>query len=374
MYIWKQSDWPGFIWSYESIVPALSKVHRKQGHLLGQIEGLGFRAKEKAYVETLTKDVVKTSEIEGEILDEQQVRSSIARKLGLMHAGIHKRDHAVEGIVDMTIDATGNAVSPLTTERLFQWHRLLFPKNYSGWHKIAVGRWRDDSNGPMVVQSGSEGKIRIHFEAPPASRLDREMKAFLEWFEKGTTVDWILKAAVAHIWFVTVHPFDDGNGRIARAISDLALARADNMSQRFYSMSARIRTDRKQYYDVLERSQKGSLDITQWVDWFINCVDQAIDDAQCSVDSSLVKQLFWNDLELEIGEHQRKVLNKLLDESRTSLKTSDYARIAKCSQDTAYRDILELVSLGVFSKDTSGGRSTKYLLRTDSLKAPGSDN
>lgn len=366
MYIWEQTAWPRFSWSYEALANPLADIHRKQGRLLGQMEGLGFRAQQQACVETLTLDVVKTSEIEGEMLDAHLVRSSIARKLGLMEAGVGKTDRTIEGVVDMTMDATRNSKTPLTVDRLYDWHRSLFPFKRSGWHEVSVGTWRDDANGPMVVVSGSEGKQHIHYQAPPADRLDDEMKAFLHWFEHGPGIDWVLKSAVAHLWFVTIHPFDDGNGRIARAIADMALARSDETSQRFYSMSARIRAERSHYYDNLERTQKGSLDVTQWIEWFLGCLSRAIDNAQSGVHVVLHKQDFWNNFpDLDINERQRKVLNKLLDESKSSLKTSDYARIAKCSQDTAHRDMLALVSLGLLSKDAAGGRSTKYLLNTN---------
>lgn len=363
MYIWEQSPWPRFTWSYEVLAIRLANIHRKQGRLLGQMESLGFRAQQQACVETLTQDVVKTSEIEGEILDARQVRSSIRRKLGLMQAGMGNKDRAIEGVVDMTLDATRNAGALLTTERLYDWHRKLFPSKRRGWHEISVGSWRNDSSGPMVIVSGPQGKQRIHFQAPPANRLDDEMKTFLEWFEGSPGIDWILKSTVAHLWFVTIHPFDDGNGRIARAISDMALARSDESPQRFYSMSARIRIERKKYYDTLERTSRGSLDVTPWIEWFLDCLSAAIDDAHTGIDRVLQKQHFWSNLdELEITERQRKVLNKLLDEAKTSLKTSDYSRIAKCSQDTAHRDMLELVSLGLLSKDSAGGRSTRYVL------------
>lgn len=341
-------------------------MQRKQGRLLGQIEGLGFKDQEKAHVEALTQDVVKTSEIEGEKLDEQQVRSSIARKLRLMDAGTAKEDRTIEGIVDMTLDATRNATSPLSKERMYQWHRLFFPNGESGWKKIAVGQWREE---PMIILSGPEGKQKIHFEAPPAEQIDADMTNLVEWFERAGELDWVLKAAISHVWFETIHPFDDGNGRIGRAVVDMALARSDAMSQRFYSMSARIRKDRGQYYDMLERTQKGSLDITPWINWFLACLSRAIDDSHMNIALALEKQAFWQKLSgLEITARQMKVLNKLLDESKTTLKTSDYARIAKCSQDTAHRDILELLDRGILFKDTSGGRSTKYVLRQDALE------
>lgn len=365
MYIWQHSEWPSFRWSYEAISSALAAVQRRQGRLLGQIEALGFKAQEQAHVESLTQDVLKTSEIEGEKLNEELVRSSIARKLNLPGAGTTKADRAIDGIVDITIDATRNANEPLSKERLWQWHRSLFPTAQSGWKDIVVGRWRSE---PMVIVSGSEGKQKIHYEAPPPERIDREMSALIDWFERGPDIDWVLKAAVAHLWFETIHPFDDGNGRIGRAIADMALARSDEMSQRFYSMSARVRIDRSQYYDMLERTQKGSLDITPWINWFLACLTRAISDSQTNVEIALEKQAFWQKLRsLEISDRQQKVLNKIFDESKTTLKSSDYARIAKCSQDTAHRDILDLIDKGILFKEDSGGRSTRYVVRGDAL-------
>jgi len=365
MHIWQQPNWPRFTWSYEALFTTLAAVQRQQGRLLGQIEGLGFIDRQKAIVEALTEEVVKTSEIEGEQLDEHQVRSSIARKLQLPNAGITKQDHAVEGIVDLMIDATRNAKTPLSKERLWQWHRLLFPKGAARWSKIRVGQWRTE---PMMIISGTEEKHKTHFEAPPAASVDAEMSSFIDWFET-TDVNWIMKAAISHIWFESIHPFEDGNGRIGRAIADLCLARSDEMSQRFYSMSARIRKDRSQYYDMLERSQKGSLDITGWIDWFLGCLSRAIDDSQTNIQIALHKQAFWLQLTgLDISDRQRKVLNKWLDESKTTLKSSDYGRIGKCSPDTALRDISDLIDKGILFKDESGGRSTKYVIRHDMLR------
>ncbi len=317
----------------------------------------------EAHLRTLTDDVVRSSEIEGELLDSEQVRSSIARRLGMDTGGLIPADRDVEGVVEMMMDATGNYAAPLTQERLFAWHASLFPTGRSGMSCIVVGDWRDDGNGPMRVISGPVGKERVHFEAPFAKRIPAEMKQFLLWFNAPVNIDPLVIAALSHLWFVTIHPFEDGNGRIARAVADMALARAEKAGQRFYSMSAQIRKERNHYYDMLERTQKGDLDISAWLHWFLNCLQRAIDGAQETLSVVLSKAQFWKRYaRTPFNARQVTILNRLLDGFEGKLTTSKWAKIAQCSQDTAYRDILTLLDLGVLQKDAGGGRSTSYSL------------
>jgi Fic family protein len=362
-YIWQLPGWPEFTWSHERIAAPLAGARHKQGRLLGRMEALGFRLTEEAILQTLTQDVLKTSEIEGETLDPAQVRSSLARRLGIDIGALTRADRNVEGVVEMTLDATRHYDRELTAERLFAWHAALFPTGRSGMARIRVGAWRDDSAGPMQVISGPAGKEHVHYQAPPAQRLEAEMADFLEWFNREGAMDPVLKAAVAHLWFVTIHPFDDGNGRIARAVADMALARSERSNQRFYSMSAQIRQERNAYYDVLERTQKASLDITAWMEWFLGCLSRAIDRAGDTLAAVIDKARFW---ERHRGEsfngRQLKVLNRMLDGFEGKLTSSKWAKLAGCSQDTAHRDITDLVSRGVLRKDPAGGRSTSYSL------------
>jgi len=329
------------------------------------MEGLGFNLQQEAVLETLMADVLKSSEIEGEKLNAEQVRSSIARRLGIDIGALTPADRNVEGVVEMMLDATRHYDQPLTAERLFAWHASLFPRGRSGMNTIKTGAWRDDNTGPMQVVSGAIGKERVHFEAPKADRLAGEMGSFLGWFEGKGQIDPVLKAGLAHLWFVTVHPFDDGNGRIARAVADLALARSENSPQRFYSMSAQIRIERNFYYDILERTQKGSMDITPWMEWFLGCLGRAIDGAQDTLSVVLDKARFWERVQdVQLTDRQRLVINRLLDGLEGKLTTSKYAALAKCSQDTAHRDILALVNHGVLKQNAEGGRSTSYSLAT----------
>lgn len=363
MYIWKKRDWPALTWDAESLSGLLARVSHEQGRLLGRMEGLGFELKAEAHLQTLTEDVVKSSEIEGEKLDVEQVRSSIARRLGMDVGGLVAADREVEGVVEMMLDATANNAQPLTIERLFDWHAALFPTGRSGMRKINVGAWREDRDGPMQVVSGPVGKEKVHFEAPPAVRIPAEMERFLDWFAAPGEMNPLLMAGLAHLWFVTIHPFDDGNGRIARAIADMTLARAEKTVQRFYSMSAQIRRERNDYYTLLERTQKGELDITPWQDWFLNCLMRSIEGAEDRLGVVLKKAQFWQRFAAEsLNNRQIKVLNRLLDRFEGKLTSSKWAKIAKCSQDTAYRDILDLVERGVLQKDPGGGRSTSYSL------------
>jgi Fic family protein len=362
-YIHELKDWPKFHWSHERIAEHLAAVSRHQGRLIGRMEGLGIQLRAEAVLESLTEEVIKSSEIEGEVLDKEQVRSSIARRLGLDIGALSPVDRNVEGVVEMMLDATQGYDQALTEERLFGWHAALFPTGRSGMSKITVGGWRTDNSGPMQVVSGPIGRERVHYEAPVAARLKSEMRAFLKWFNSSAAIDPVLKAAVAHLWFVTVHPFEDGNGRIARAIADMALARSEESPRRFYSMSAQIRVERKGYYDILEATQKGDLDITAWLQWFLACLDRAFNGAEITLASVLRKARFWDAYANEkFNDRQRKVLNRVLDGFEGKLTTSKWAALTKSSTDTAFRDLDDLFKRGILGKDEAGGRSTNYSL------------
>lgn len=363
MYIHERQDWPDFRWKIERLAESLASVRYRQGGLIGQMKGLGFRLQQEAVLETLTKDVQKTSEIEGEKLDAGQVRSSVARRLGLDIAGLRPADRKVEAVVEMMLDATGRYDRPLTDERLFGWHAALFPAGRSGMTKIRTGAWRGESAGPMRVVSGPVGKEKVHFEAPPANRLKKEMTAFLKWFEGKDAIDPVLRAGLAHLWFVTIHPFEDGNGRIARAIADMALARSEHSAQRFYSMSAQIQVEHKEYYHILEGTQKGAMDVTPWMLWFLDCLGRAIDGAHFTLKAVIDKARFWERMkDVPLNDRQRSVINRLLNGFEGKLTSSKYAKLTKCSQDTAHRDILALVERGVLVRNPEGGRSTSYSL------------
>jgi Fic family protein len=363
-YIYHLPDWPHFRWGNDAISPRLAEIRHRQGRLLGRMEALGFSIQKEAELATLTLDVVKSSEIEGENLDSEQVRSSIARRLGMDIAGITPTDRHVEGIVEMMLDATQNFDKPIDRERLFAWHAALFPTGRSGMNKIVVGAWRNDSSGPMEVVSGPIDKERVHYQAPAASLVDGEMYRFIEWANESDGVDPVLRAALAHLWFVTIHPFDDGNGRIARALADLMLARSERSAQRFYSMSAQIRLERNDYYDILERTQKGTLDITPWMEWFLECLGRAFGGTENTLANVLHKSRFWEKYSgLTLNDRQRLVLNALLDGFEGKLTTVKWARLAKTSHDTALRDIQDLINRGILEKDSGGGRSTSYSLR-----------
>jgi len=363
-YIHENPDWPSLRWDNARLLPLLADIRHRQGRLLGRMEGLGFRLRAEANLTTLTADVTKSSAIEGERLDAAQVRSSIARRLGLDFGGQVKASREVEGVVEMMLDATQKYAEPLTSERLFGWHAALFPTRRSGMRRITVGSWRPASAGSMQVVSGPIGRERVHFEAPAAKRLRREVAAFLDWFETVKDLDPVLKAGIAHFWFVTLHPFEDGNGRISRAIADLALARAEGTSERFYSMSTQIEAEKKQYYLQLERSQKGGLDITAWLEWFLGCLGRAIAGSETGLAVVLNKARTWEHINsrTSVNERQRKVINRLLDGFEGKLSTSKYAKLAKCSADTALRDIKLLLDQGILIQEEGGGRSTSYRL------------
>jgi len=362
-YIYQLKNWPDFKWNQETIIPKLIAVRHRQGLLLGKMGNLGFMIKEEAILNTLTLDVLKSSEIEGEILNPDQVRSSIARRLGMDIAGLVPSDRNVEGVVEMVLDATQNFERTLTQERLFEWHASLFPTGRSGMYTINVGNWRNGSNGPMQVVSGAIGFEKVHFEAPAAEVISDEMQLFFKWFNESNEIDPVIKAAIAHLWFVTIHPFEDGNGRIARAITDMQLTRADGIAQRFYSMSAQIRVERKAYYEILEQTQKGALDITKWIYWFLNCLDRALQETDNTLSKVLEKTHFWNShVSVHFNERQRSMINKMLDGFEGKVTTSKWASITKCSHDSALRDIQDLINKNIIYKDASGGRSTSYLL------------
>ena len=362
-YIHELKNWPDFYWDQKYLANQLARVRHSQGRLIGQMEGLGFALRAEATLQTLTEDVIKSSEIEGEKLDRLQVRSSLAKHLGMDIGGLTTPDRNVEGISEVMIDATQKFEKPLTADRLFGWHSALFPTGRSGMSKIKVGKWRNDKEGPMQVISGPMGKTKVHYEAPEASRLKQEMKTFLEWFNQEDQNDPVIKAGLAHFWFVTIHPFDDGNGRIARAIADMALAHSENSSQRFYSMSAQICLERKAYYDILEETQKGDLDITNWLEWFLSCLGRAFEGAETILSAVLKKTRFWEaHKEEQFNDRQKKILNRLLDGFEGKLTSSKWATLGKCSQDTASRDIDDLVKRKILVKGLGGGRSTSYSL------------
>jgi Fic family protein len=363
-YIHELPDWPRFTWDHKRIAGRLSAARHQQGLLLGRMGALGFKVNEETLLLTLTADVVKTSEIEGEALDAEQVRSSLARRLGIDIGGVKPADRHVEGVVEMMLDATQRYDQLLIEERLFGWHAALFPTGRSGAHPIHAGAWRDDRTAPMQVVSGPVGRERVHFEAPPAARLDDEMHRFLEWFNGDTTTEPVLKAAQAHLWFVTIHPFDDGNGRIARAIADMALARSEGSPRRFYSMSAQIRQERRDYYRILEHTQQGTMDITPWMEWFLGCLTRAIASAQTALSGVLTTARHWEKLrDVTLNDRQRLVINRLLGGLEGTLTTSKWAALTKTSLDTALRDIQQLVERDVLVRNAAGGRSTSYSLR-----------
>lgn len=363
-YIWRQDDWPHWRYDLARLAPLLAQVHQSQGRLLGRMHDLGVGLRDQATLRVLTQDVLKSSEIEGEKLNPDSVRSSLARRLGVDIGALAPADRSVEGVVDMVLDATQNHQSHLTAERLFGWHAAMFPTGYSGLTKIRAGAWRDDAQGPMQVVSGPLGRQKVHYEAPPAHLLPAEMTGFLLWFNVAQVADPVLKAGLAHLWFVTVHPFEDGNGRIARAVGDMALARAERSAQRFYSLSAQIQRERKDYYGMLERTQKGTLDVTDWLEWFLGCMLRAIQGAEETLAAVLTKASFWQRWAgTPMNERQIKLLNKLLDGFEGKLTSSKWAAMTKCSADTALRDITDLLDRGVLVKSSAGGRSTSYELK-----------
>jgi Fic family protein len=362
-YIYQNADWPKFKWDNERLLPILGKVRNMQGKIVGKMDALGFDLRNEASLETITQDVLKSSEIEGELLNPSQVRSSIAIRLGVEISGIIASDRNVEGVVDMMLDATQNFIDPLSAQRLYNWHHALFPAGRSGMYTIQAGSWRNDANGPMQVISGTYGKQKVHFQAPDAKNIPDQMSRFIKWFNSDNSLDDVFKAGIAHLWFITLHPFDDGNGRIARAITDMQLTRADSVPQRFYSMSSQIQKERKGYYDVLEATQKGDLDITVWLEWFLNRLSDALEASGEILAKVIRKHLFWDKNAVKIeNSRQRQILEKLLDNFEGNLTSAKWAKIAKCSPDTALRDINDLIEKGILKKSEAGGRSTNYEL------------
>lgn len=360
-YIYQHESWPHFTWKEAVIQQVFGEVRHLQGKISGQMQALGFSSKEEVELSTLTLNVVKSSEIEGEHLNIQQVRSSIARRLGLDIAGLVPSDRSVDGVVDMVLDATKNYLAPLTDERLFGWHAALFPTGYSGMYKIETGSYR---SGEMQIVSGAMGKEKVHFDAPKAAEVQGEMKHFLDWFNGNSVVDPVLKAAIAHFWFIIIHPFDDGNGRIARALADLQLTRAEDRPEPFYSMAVQIMAERKQYYAVLQKVQHSNGDITEWLEWFLNCLKNALTETDNTLRNILRKAIFWQLHEsTPLNDRQRLLLNKLLDGFEGKLKSSKWAKLAKCSSDTALRDIKDLIDKTILKQEEGGGRSTNYELR-----------
>ncbi len=363
MYIWELPDWPHFRWDSNALVQGLAAAHLKQGRLLGRMERLGFDLRLSAELLATTEEALKNADIEGEILNPDSVRSSVARRLGVPDGAIGPEDRRVEGIVAMTLDATRNFAAPLTRERLFNWQAALFPDRSSGFRPIKVGGWREDVDGPMQVVSGSLGHERVHYQAPPAARIEAEMEAFLGWFNQAQTIDGIVHAAKAHLWFVTIHPFADGNGRIARALADMSLTRSENSPQRFYSLSSQIRRDRSAYYGSLESTQRGNLDITARLLWFIECFSKTLDSAEQACANVLRKADFWQRYALtDLNERQRKVLNRYLDGFEGKLTARKWLALAKCSMPTAQRDIKDLIDKGLLVRNAGGSKNTSYAL------------
>ncbi len=361
MYLWEVPDWPTFSFDSEAVRDSLASARLKQGRLLGSMSALGFSLSAEAQSLALTEEVVKNSEIEGEKLDQVSVRSSVARRLSL--DAPFRFDRRAEGAVEIAMDAARNYQTPLTEERLFGWHAALFPEGYSGAWKIRTAAWRDDAKGPMVIVSGAIGKEKVHFQAPPASRVPLEMTRFLDWFNGEQTLDGILKASIAHLWFVEIHPFEDGNGRIARTLTDMALARSENSEKRFYSLSRQILKERKSYYAALERTDRGGLDVTGWISWFLGCFSRAVDDAGSIYSQVLTKARFWTiHSQSPFSERQKLVLDRYLDGRKGSLTARTWATIAKCSLSTAERDIRELLEAGVLSRNPGGSKNTSFSL------------
>jgi Fic family protein len=368
-YIHELPDWPAFRWNEAALLPSVAASRFEQGRLLGRMEAVGLALRDEASLASLTADVIETSRIEGEHLDRDQVRSSLARRLGIDIGALTPADRSVEGVVAMTLDAVGRQEAPLTADRLFGWHASLFPGGRSGLRTIRVGTWRDDREGPMQVVSGPIGRERVHYEAPAADRLPREVAAFLDWFNAPPPgLDPLLVSGLAHLWFVTIHPFDDGNGRIARAVADMALARAERSGRRFYSMSSQIRAEREAYYRILESTQKApSLDVTPWLAWFVACFARAVAQAEEALRGVLARAEFWQaHAQTPFNDRQRRVLMRLLDGFESKLTSSKWAKLARCSPDTALRDIQDLVTRGILTRDPAGGRSTSYSLSVPS--------
>lgn len=363
MYIWQRPDWPRFEWSERRVLEPLASARHKQGRLLGTMARLGFELKLEAQLEALTENVIKSSEIEGDVLDRAGVRASVARRLGIADAGLVRTDRRTDGVVAMMLDATEKYETPLSRERLFGWQAALFPGGYSDLRPVRTGAWRDDAAGPMQVVSGREGKWRVHFEAPPAARLDLEMGRFLEWFNRRTEPEGLLRAGLAHLWFETLHPFEDGNGRVGRAIADQALAQSEGSRQRFYSLASQLQNERTDYYDMLERAGRGTMDVSDWLVWFLSCLARAIEGAEAVCARVLKKADFWQlHAQERLSERQKKVVNRLLDGFEGKLTAKKWAALCKCSVPTAQRDINDLLERRVLRRNPGGSKNTSYRL------------
>ena len=363
MYVWECRGWPKFRWDLNALLEPLASARLKQGRLLGTMIRLGFDLKLEAQLASLTENVIKSSEIEGEALEGAAVRSSVARRLGVAEASVTPADRRTEGVVEMMLDATERFDTPLTAKRLFGWHAALFPTGYAGVRPVSVGGWRHDADGPMQVVSGPLGRERVHYQAPPAPKVAAEMTRFLEWFNRRTEPEGLLRAGLAHLWLVTIHPFDDGNGRIARAVADQALAQSEGSSQRFYSMSSQIRKERTRYYDLLERTQRSGLDITEWLGWFLGCLARAIEGAETVSATVLAKADFWQRAAREpFTPRQKLVLNRFLDGFEGNLTARKWSVIGKCSVPTAQRDLNDLVERGILRRNPGGSKNTSYSL------------
>lgn len=361
MFIYSLADWPHFHWDIEKLMPLLAGVRNKQGRLLGKMSTLGFDLRQQANMNTLTHEIIQSNRIEGEVLQQNQVRSSVARRLGLDDGAVASTSERLEGLVTMMMDATQHFEQDLTKERLFQWHASIFPTGFSGRIPIRTGQWRNDTAGPMQVVSGALGRERVHFQAPPSQHIDDEMNRFLDWFNRESKTDWVIKAAIAHLWFLTIHPFDDGNGRIARALSDLMLARSDEQSSRFYCMSVQIRKERSAYYRILERTQRGDMNVTAWVEWFLQALAKAIEHSDSILEKVLIRHSFYiKNSETNLNDRQKKMVRALLEDFSGVLTSTKWAKMNKCSPDTALRDIQDLIGKGILEKKEKGGRSTQY--------------
>jgi len=363
MYLYQHQDWPNFKWDGDTLLQHVSKVRDLQGRLIGRMESMGFELRDEAVLETITEDILKSSEIEGELLNPEEVRSSVAQRLGMEISGLSHSSRDVDGVVDMMLDATQNYKDPITKDRLCGWNAALFPTGRSGMYKITVGDWRDDHAGPMQVVSGPIGRETVHYTAPQASRLQNEMDVFIDWFNSDTRMESVIKSAIAHLWFVSIHPFDDGNGRIARAIADSQLSRADRTNQRFYSMSSQIMKSKKGYYNILESTQKGSMDVSQWLVWYFDRLAEALEATDELLSKILMKAKFWElHKTTQFNDRQIEMINKLHGDFVGKLHSSKWAKMTKVHRDTARRDIQDLIEKGVLSDSGEGGRSTNYIL------------
>ena len=372
LYIWQNPAWPEFRWDSDAILKSLGELRFHQGALFTRMKDLGFDIRLQAQAEILIEEALKTSEIEGEILGPKSVRSSVAKRLGLPDAGLMvSRNEKADGLVDILLDATMNYSRELSPEILYGWHAALFPTGYSGFHKLLIGAFRNDADGPMQIVSGPIGREKVHYEAPGAGQIHHEIRAFLSWWQTSfNKMDGIIRSAVAHLWFVAIHPFEDGNGRLARTLTDMALAQDENLSTRFYSLSAQIMSERDDYYRLLEITNKGDGDITEWLLWYTQCMTRALLRSELLLKNILQKARFWKrHAQTELNQRQMKVVNLILEKGpggfEGGMKNQKYAGIAHTSRATAQRELADLVKKEVFVKNPGGGRSVSYDIRWD---------